>query len=459
LGKAEPSTTEQGRLAHARHATEEVLFERVLKWTRRTFGRRWLDPAMQALEGAIVPEMEEGTMLDPWLVYFYPLQGMPPARHFLNERGNPLTEYERATLECNLEAWLSMWEVRRVEPGVGSELFDLLSGETRFVHDVRSSRSLTRWITLLGSVVDYPEVSVLRGVHPRGLLPSEAASPLADTRRVLGVRTRKVPVARLRDHDILLHILRAWQMGVATEDMRSMAPRALSNTDGDPIVFCTDHFELAPNGRAEVFERLTTAIPGGHAEQPGCDDAIVFSRPGNKMHAHWDNTIVGRAWFERGRLLAETNSIKRADALRRQIEAAAGALLRFRAREVRDANAMPTEEAPERGESLTLLRTATPAPTRPPEVQAIMRKVLQQHYDSWPDARLPALGGCTPREAAASKKLRPKLIALLKDMECRDGMKPEADRFDFVRIWRALGLDPLQLGGSPIGRSGTHSET
>src|SRR4030095_2571273 len=100
-----------------------------------------------------------------------------------------------------------------------------------------------------------------------------------------------------------------------------MEPRALNNTDGDPIVFCTDHFDLAPNGRAEVFERLTTACPGGHAEQTDSGEAIVFTRPGKKSHSHWDTPIVGRARFERGRLLAETNSIRRADSLRRQIEA------------------------------------------------------------------------------------------------------------------------------------------
>ncbi len=442
LGKAEPATTEQGRLAHVRHTAENAIFDQIVDWTRRRFGRDWADPAMDAIAADLGPESDDVTVLLPWLVYLHPIQGAPPARHFLSERGGRLSEFERATLECNLASWLSQWEVRRVDPGVGVELLDLLTAETRFVHEVRGSRSLERWLVVMGSVVDYPEVSVLGGVHPRPLPPVESAAPLAEVRRALGVRTRRVPVARLRAPEAQVAMLQAWQHAVAEQALRALEPRIVHNTDGDLLVFCTDHFDFAPGNRAEVFARLA-AVPGAHPEQPDSDDVVVFSRPGNPMHASWDNTIVGRASLKGDRLTAESNSIQRADSLRRLIEQATGPLVRHRARDVRDLGAL-LENPPGRP------RKPVPAPVQAPEVQALVREFLERHYDTWPDSHLPALGGRTPREAVASPRLRTRLVALLKDMERLEGTKPEPERFDVSRLWRALGLDPLVPG---VGRA------
>ncbi len=443
LGKSEPASTEQGRIAHVRHTAENALFDQIVDWTQSRFGRDWADPAVDAIAGAPGLESDEVAVLLPWLVYLHPIQGAPPALHFLTERGGRLSEYERATLECNLASWLSQWEVRRVEPGVGVELLDLLTAETRFVHEVRGSRSLERWMVVMGSVVDYPEVSVLGGVHPRPLRPVESAVPLAEMRRALGVRTRRVPIARLRAPEAQLASLQAWHRAVAEQARQALAPRIVHNTDGDLLVFCTDHFNLAPGSRAEVFARLA-AVPDAHPEQPDSVDVVVFSRPGNPMHASWDNTIVGRASFTGDRLMAETNSIQRADSLRRLIEQTAGPLVRHRARDVRGLGEL-LENPPERPSK------PLPVPDQSPELQALMRDFLERHYDTWPDSHLPALGGRTPREAVESPRLRMRLVALLKDMERLEGTKPEPERFDVGRLWRELGLDPLapSVGQSP----------
>jgi hypothetical protein len=73
----------------------------------------------------------------------------------------------------------------------------------------------------------------------------------------------------------------------------------------------------------------------------------------------------------------------------------------------------------------------------------LLAEFYEQHYGKWLDEPLPALGGRTPRQAAASKSGRPKVVALLKHMENsterqrREGL----GGYDFSWMWEDLGLD------------------
>lgn len=66
----------------------------------------------------------------------------------------------------------------------------------------------------------------------------------------------------------------------------------------------------------------------------------MFLRPRNKSHPEWDDTVIGRAWFTGEQLLVETNSVQRADALRKAVERVAGARVQHHLREQRGAEAM-----------------------------------------------------------------------------------------------------------------------
>jgi hypothetical protein len=99
------------------------------------------------------------------------------------------------------------------------------------------------------------------------------------------------------------------------------------------------------------------------------------------------------------------------------------------------------------------LQRATEPAYAEPEPPAVPAEIAAQaiaafydhHYRQWPDEPLPFLDGPTPREAAGEKSKRPKLIALLKDMETRAERQRRAARpaFDFTPVWAELGLsDP-----------------
>jgi hypothetical protein len=208
----------------------------------------------------------------------------------------------------------------------------------------------------------------------------------------------------------------------------------LHNTDGDPFLFTTDHFAFEPGMCAAVAAKLS-AVEGAETdeEEPVEGRDYTFTRPGNTIHASWDNTIVGSATLSKRGLRVETNSVARADALRARIEAACGPLLRHRIREHGDP------------QSPALVRDVAarhePAPPPPPEAVQLMRDFKARHYADWADQPLPALAGRTPRDAIRTARGRKEVELLLEDMENQEARLFPGEAFDFGVIRRELGLD------------------
>jgi hypothetical protein len=188
-------------------------------------------------------------------------------------------------------------------------------------------------------------------------------------------------------------------------------------------------------GKTLLDIRDATVLAAALAAHPALDrqddgSYVWFEETGNARRG------LGTIVVERGRLVLETMSKPRAERGRRLLEDVAGPAIQFRAtryesvdRAVERARARPGPEHP-----------AIP----PPDVQArLVQEFMERHYGSWPDQPLPALGNRTPRQAATLKSVRPRLIALLKEMEVRAERDRRAGRpaYDFTRMWAELGLE------------------
>ena len=407
------------------HDLDGQLVRELGEYAMLRFGSEW-----RRFTQDFVDASEALQLAVPWSVYQYRVQGQTVLEWYLEEHGRRMSRAERGWLAAQQATWLSVWEVVGIEPGETVTLRDLLSHQERSVREASGSRTLVVRDALLARVVDHDGVSLLCGAHPRPLPPVDAAEVVRRARGRLR-RKRAVPVERLREEPFGRYLIKRWEEAVFELDRRAAIPPELHNTDGDPLLLTTDHFELEPAARAELESRLA-GMEGVEAEDSEQDGAVyVFLTPGNPMHATWENTVIGRAWLAGGALRLETNSRERADALRGRVEVACAGLLRHRAREHAD----PLSPAVAAAAS-----DSTPE-ALPPEAEQLLLEFKQRHYDGWLDQPLPALDGKTPREAARTAQGRAAVDVLLKDMENHEQRSAGDGAFDFSAIRRELRLD------------------
>jgi hypothetical protein len=407
---------------------DERLVQRMARFATARFGPRWLSDAERPFAD---PEAAAQLFL-PWAVYHLPVDGRPVVDWFLAEEGRRLSTEERAWLQAQQSAWLGIWEVLAVAPGSGLEVRDLLTGVERRLTEVSGSRVLVARDAVLGRVVDHGGVSVFAGVHPRPLAPEEAAEVVRAVRGRVR-RRREIPVDRLREPAVERYFIARWEEAVAAMDARSRVRPRLHNTDGDELLFTTDHFSFDPAVRGEVKAALTSLEELEGPEADHGDDCYTFMRPESATAMLPGGTVLGRIRLRAAELVLETNSLARADRLRRRLEAACGKRLAHRAREHTSPEALANSAAPP--------PPAGAAAEPPPEVERAVAEWLERYYAGWVDKSVPALGGMTPREAARTREGRERLDVLLKDMENRAARWPRGGQPDVARLRTRLGME------------------
>jgi hypothetical protein len=424
--------------ANALKAVDRELSERLTRFALTRHGSGWLQDALDETDWFDGGELSEAELqiIIPWLHHFRvnPSDGLTLAAEWRRERERQprRSADEFVLLDGYASAWLSIWEATEVQPGVGSQLKDVLTGEERFVHDIGSSRSLQRFDSILALVVTCDGISFLGGVHTRPLSPRFAQRTVKYAQRMCGVRTRRVPCAKLRDPEMQLELLALWNDAV--DAMLDQPPPVLQNTDGDPFVLTRDDFALlAPHD--EIARRLASLDGVQGPEQEGDDAVFTVTKAGNAVHRSWDNTVIGRILLTAERLAVDTNSTRRADTLRSAVESHLQGLVRFRLRKEENTAQM-----------MTAARASSPAPSErarrplPPEAVEMAREFREQHMRDWVDDQIPALGGLTPMEAARLPRARPKLEVLLKEMERSEARLPERERIDLGWLRETLGF-------------------
>ncbi len=429
---ASPAVT-RARVLKAR---DVELGERLMPFARTHYGPHWLFDVLDSEDllddSGGIPDAEMPIVI-PWLMHFRVDETASTlAEEWQRRQSRRVSDDDRILLEAYRAAWVSLWEVAEVVPGTGSRLIDVLTREERFVYDVRTSNTLQRFDTILAIVLTCDGVSFFGGVHAQPLPPRFVQSVTAAARRLCRVRTRAVAPGKLRDVDLQLDLLDLWREAV--HDMINQPPPSMQNTDGDPFVLTRDDFELlAP--RADVARQLAS-LPGVEEPEPqGGDTVFVVTKQGNPVHRSWSNTVTGRIVLAQTRLTAETNSTRRADALRSEIETRLQGLVKFRLRKE------------ENTAQLVSTAWAQRAPRRPPadeelapQAAAALRHFREQHMSNWLDEAIPALDGLTPRQAALLPRARPKLEVLLKEFEQSEAHLPEQKRIDLNWLRETLGI-------------------
>lgn len=368
------------------HGRDERIVAEILAFAAKRFGKAVLSRGVQDVFGdRDVPDQ----LVSPMLAYGWSFESKPLAAHFLDTNRGRLSGGERAWIELQLATRLSVWEVLRVERGRGVELVDLLSGQRCFVHEVRGSQTLVLRDAILGRVV-MDDPAVLCGIHERTLSPRSAAAVVE--------RARAIGLDR-GDSGAGPRLIELWQEQLTESERKAATPMTMTNTDGHAIMHVEDRFSVVKGHADAVFDALV-AIDGAIVDE--CDRTgarISFTRPGNAMHAGWDNTIVGSARLTPNRLVVTTNSLERARELSDRLRGVLGELATWQKR---------TSEEPAvmyGGEKIAL------------DAQALDAGSARDVVRGWLDSAIPALGGRTPREAVGDEDGRRVVHQLLKEME------------------------------------------
>jgi hypothetical protein len=402
----------------ALHARDERVVTDVLAFGARRFGADAIARGVKDTFGARAVSRQ---LVDPLLVYGWPVAGKPLAAHFLHAQRARVDADERTWIELQLATCLSMWEILRVEHGKGVDAVDLLTGERCFVHEVMGSEVLVARDAILARVVVHDDVAVFCGIHESMLGPLAADEVLAGF--------RASGLAR-GDWSAAVRLIELWHEQLSAAERKRASPMKLANTDGHEVATIEDHFALARGALEPVFDKLA-ALDGVLVDERDRKGArLTFTRAGNATNAWWTNTVLGSARLTPTRLIVSSNSIERADALAARVREVVDRLATWKKRTREELPAMLG------GESLVIDAQAVASPAAS----------MTDAFRAWLDSPIPTLGGRSPRDAVRDEAGRRCVHVMLKDMENRHARKP-VDDVDPARLRRELGLDEL---GQPI---------
>ena len=341
---------------------------------------------------------------------------------------------ERRWLEAMRDSSVRLWELRDVEPGEGFSALDVWEGKRLVkVREHSASEDLVRWDLMVARLLEVsPGVHEIEG--PCLVLPATDKRPLLKSlrqqRRRLAKEDRDVSDSASFFEIVYPLIHDHWVQTVA-----DVPPPQLLTAEGDAMLFARVVFHVVD------ADALAGAL-AGHAALESDD-----GNQGSPVEGWgWDwlepgegdgpRRGLGRLELSGKRLTLETQSRDRAQRGRALVEELAGTAVRHRATTFEDPwQAVRNAPAPDPGEAD---RNRIP----PADQARLLAEFQDEHYRKWLDESIPALGGLTPREAAATKTTRPQLVALLKDFESSEerGGREGRPVYDLRWIWRELGL-------------------
>ncbi|MDO8678926.1 MAG: DUF2384 domain-containing protein [Acidobacteriota bacterium] len=376
----------------------------------------------------MVTTPEFDPMFVPWLVLgFVPDQEAdeadatwptePIGLAWLATTDAEVPDLDRAYIETACRSPMSVFAVERVIPGRSLDLKDVLTGRRFHVLEQGASRNLRLADLIFTRVVTMDGVSLMFGAAPF-VVPPRWHTRIIDWRERV-FRRRLLTRHDLADFDIEIREL---YFDIAAE-LLDPTPPQLCNTDGDPVALTTLTYGLkTPVGAAfEKLASLAMVHDEDHSDEVVRDASGAVSsatlswvKAGNRQHKDWTNTVLGNIRLMAGSLVADVNSARRADRLKREIAKRLGRTAVLIDTKVVDPSDAIEERARRRaaGEPID---EATPESS--PELEAIQAEMNRKHWEAWLDTRVPALGNKTPRQAARTARGRERLEALLADFD------------------------------------------
>ncbi len=374
------------------------------------------------------------------------LHGVIPTKAYLGTKGRRLDPLLRRYLESLLTAPFTFFEVLACEPGTGMTLRDVMTQEEHAVTERGAAQGMQAGDLSFGQLASVDGLTMLEAFSSFAIPPMEKA-PIIELRTRIASAHPAITHQVLRDRDIelldLFHEI----------SDRLFNPRLpiLQNTDGEPLsphklVF---YLKAPPQAAFDALKHLALDEPDEDLLADATRDSedkltgVRFSwkKRGNKKHAGWDNTVLGWIEIDGARLIAEVNSKARADAIRKKIEKALGAGVRYRASEIQSLEKMLADRRAAGGARGGAASEESERLAQLPEVREKISEMMAAHWEHWVNEPLPILGGRTPIDAVKDPDGREIVESLVVQAE-RNGRSPnlQTDENVFRRLQGRLGL-------------------
>ena len=344
---------------------------------------------------------------------------------FLERRGRSLISSERRFLERLSASHVGLYEIIEVRAGEGLRLRNLWgTAEDIWVAERTASRTLCRWDLLATRLVAEPS-------GERFMEGDMYPFPAHFKQRVFefleGEQRRATAGGRTLSCQAFLKRVSFRFHGLWLESILPEMPQ-LGTFDGEPLAFSTLRFAI------ESTSRLVRALDACEELQDEEGDRWVYLAVLDGIYH-----LIGDFRIEGNELVVVVMSNAHGKDARALLERIAGDALRYVGTEESDGS-----ELKQLGRPVCLECGADGNPDEPPSAEslAVVKRAMEQHYRRWLDDEIPALGGSTPRAAAADDRLRPQLVDLLKQMENQEQRRPSGigGVYDFGWVRRELGL-------------------
>jgi len=387
---------------------------------------------------------------------------------YLKRRGWRETAIARAYLEGIRDSVVSLYEVSDIRPGDSFLARDLiLGGDPVRVRERTATKTMAPWEQFAMRIVEVRGSRILAG----GLLPFEpdlavetieeihelAARTEASVEEISMAGGEEPPPEAIETLAIAITltmtsplIAGTWLMGTAFDPAGTALPQ-LFNSDGDEIELISLACRFARGATQAKIRAVLDAQPDMAPVSDKVWNWVDFSRnplqpglpeSGMMVNSELDDgsLVLGMITLKGRMLEAETNSARRAEAMKTRLDALVGTLVQPPLM-VRQTLAQAMAE--HRGKD----RTPAPADIPPEEEARLLAGLFDRHYRDTLDRPILMLGEKTPREAVRTASGREEAAAWLKHLERSEaGMR--ADRnipaYDFIWMWRELGIEDLR---------------
>jgi hypothetical protein len=295
-----------------------------------------------------------------------------------------------------------------------------------FVHDRASSRQLVVWDCILARLHEFEGKTMFVGDGegvPREFLIDFQARVARESR-----------AAGKSDADFIAansHRTRQWVQQLCDDKLRNLR---ITTAEGDEMEFSQGHYEVLDQAALLAVLR---------AREDMVEETEVGG--GGEYHFGWlegparvlGTRSLGHIYIRGGRLRLETTSrprLKKGGRLLGKIGKRAIKHLGDSFENVQQAMDRVKREG---------IGSAPPSAVPPDVEREFVANWKAEHYRTWPDHPLPALGGKTPRDAVKSVSGRAAVMELLRAFEngeARDALEGRA-AYDVSILRRELGLE------------------